>query len=65
MTNNKPKYYLQVNLPPNFDDVDAENIKADLMAHMNSKNQYGALYGPKSDKRGITINIVLYGTNEN
>lgn len=59
------KYYLQVNLPPNFDRQDAENIKKDLIAHMDSKNQYGALYGPKSDKKGITINIVSYTTNEN
>lgn len=58
------KYYLQVNLPPNFDRQDAENIKKDLIAHMDSKNQYGALYGPKSDKKGITINIVSYTTNE-
>ena len=60
----KPKYYLQVNLPPNFDGKDAENIKSDLLSYINTKNQYGALYGPKSDKKGITVNIVLYGTNE-
>ena len=60
-----PKYYLQVNLPPNFDDADAEAIKNDLMAYMNSKNQYGALYGPKSSKKGITIDKVSWRTNEN
>lgn len=59
------KYYLQVNLPPNFDRQDAENIKKDLIAHMDSKNQYGALYGPKSDKKGIVVKIVSYTTNEN
>ncbi len=58
------KYYLQVNLPPNFDESDADNIKTDLMTYINSKNQYGALYGPKSSKKGITINKVLYRTNE-
>jgi hypothetical protein len=57
---NKPKYYLTVNLPPNFDAVDAEAIKTDLMTYINSKNQYGAMYGPKSHKKGITI----YRTNE-
>jgi len=61
---NKPKYYLTVNLPPNFDDVDAESIKTDLMAYINSKNQYGAMYGPKSHKKGITIDKVSYRTNE-
>jgi hypothetical protein len=61
---NKPKYYLTVNLPPNFDDEDAIAIKADLLAHINSKNQYGALYGPKSSKKGITIDKVIYRTNE-
>ena len=59
-----PKYYLTVNLPPNFDEVDAEAIKTDLMAYINSKNQYGALYGPKSHKKGITIGKVSYQTNE-
>ncbi len=44
----KPKYYLKVNLPPNFNDLDAEVIKTDLMAYINNKNQYGAMYGPKS-----------------
>lgn len=61
----KPKYYLQVNLPPNFDDEDAEAIRNDLMAYMNSKNQYGALYGSKSSKKGITIDKVSWRTNEN
>lgn len=61
---NKPKYYLTVNLPPNFDDVDADTIKNDLMAYINSKNQYGAMYGPKSSKKGITIDKVIYRTNE-
>lgn len=61
---NKPKYYLTINLPPNFDEVDAEVIKTDLMAYINSKNQYGAMYGPKSSKKGITIDKVSYRTNE-
>ena len=61
---NKPKYYLQINLPPNFDEVDADTIKNDLMAYINSKNQYGAMYGPKSSKKGITIDKVIYRTNE-
>lgn len=61
---NKPKYYLTVNLPPNFDEVDADTIKTDLMAYINSKNQYGAMYGPKSSKKGITIDKVSYRTNE-
>ena len=61
---NKPKYYLQVNLPSNFDEVDAEVIKKDLMTYINSRNQYGALYGPKSSKKGITIDKVSYRTNE-
>jgi hypothetical protein len=59
-----PKYYLTVNQPPNFDDVDAEAIKTDLMAYINSKNQYGAMYGPKSHKKGITVEKVIYRTNE-
>ncbi len=54
------KYYLTINLPPNFDRQDADNIKADLISYMNSKNQYGALYGPKSDKKGITVGVVSY-----
>ena len=58
------KYYLQINLPPNFDESDADVIKNDLMAYINSKNQYGAMYGPKASKKGITINKVLYRTNE-
>jgi len=58
------KYYLQINLPPNFDDEDAESIRKDLMTYINSKNQYGAMYGPKASKKGITINKVLYRTNE-
>ena len=61
---NKPKYYLSVNLPPNFDESDADTIKTDLMAYINSKNQYGAMYGPKSSKKGITIDKVSYRTNE-
>ena len=61
---NKPKFYLTINLPPNFDESDADTIKADLMALINSKNQYGALYGPKSSKKGITIDKVIYRTNE-
>ena len=60
----KPKYYLTVNLPPNFDEVDADTIKNDLMAYINSKNQYGAMYGPKSSKKGITVDKVIYRTNE-
>jgi hypothetical protein len=60
----KPKYYLQVNLPPNFDEADAETIRTDIMAFLNSKNQYGALYGPKSSKKGITIDKVSWRTNE-
>ena len=59
-----PKYYLKVNLPPNFNDLDAEVIKKDLMTYMNSRNQCGALYGPKSSKKGITIEKVIYRTNE-
>ena len=59
-----PKYYLQVNLPPNFDEVDAEVIKKDLLTYINSRNQWGALYGPKSSKKGITIDKVIYRTNE-
>ena len=61
---NKPKYYLTVNLPPNFDEADADTIKNDLIAYINSKNQYGAMYGPKSSKKGITIDKVIYRTNE-
>ena len=61
---NKPKYYLTINLPPNFDEGDADTIKTDLMAYINSKNQYGAMYGPKSSKKGITIDKVIYRTNE-
>ena len=60
----KPKYYLTVNLPPNFDEVDADAIKTDLMTYINSRNQWGALYGPKSSKKGITIDKVIYRTNE-
>lgn len=58
------KYYLTVNLPPNFNDLDAEVIKKDLMTYINSRNQYGAMYGPKASKKGITIDKVLYRTNE-
>ena len=61
---NKSKYYLTINLPPNFDEGDADAIKTDLMAYINNKNQYGAMYGPKSHKKGITIDIVIYRTNE-
>lgn len=61
---NKPKYYLTVNLPHNFDESDVDTIKNDLIAYINSKNQYGAMYGPKSSKKGITIDKVLYRTNE-
>jgi len=60
----KAKYYLKINLPPNFDEADTDNIKNDLMAYINSKNQYGALYGPESSKKGITITKVIYRTNE-
>ena len=60
----KPKYYLTVNLPPNFDESDADTIKNDLVTYINSKNQYGAMYGPKSSKKGITIDKVIYRTNE-
>lgn len=59
-----PKFYLKINLPPNFDDIDAEVIKKDLMTYMISRNQWGALYGPKSSKKGITIEKVSYRTNE-
>ena len=61
----KPKYYLKINLPHNFDDADADNIKRDLMAYINSKNQYGALYGLDSSIKVITITKVIYQTNEN
>jgi hypothetical protein len=61
---NKPKYYLTVNLPPNFDDLDAEVIKKELITNINSRNQWGALYGPKSSKKGITVEKVIYRTNE-
>jgi len=61
---NKPKYYLTINLPPNFDEADADNIKNDLIAYITSKNQYGALYGPKSSKKGIVVEKVIYRTNE-
>jgi len=63
-----PKYYLKINLPSNFNDLDADFIKTDLMAYINSKNQYGDLYGPydgpKIHKKGITIDKVIYTTNE-
>jgi len=61
---NKPSYYLTVNLPPNFDESDVDVIKADLMSYINSKNQYGAMYGLNSSKKGITIDKVIYRTNE-
>jgi hypothetical protein len=60
----KPKYYLKVNLPANFDDLDAEVIKKDLITYINSRNQYGALYGPKSSKKGIVVEKIIYSTNE-
>ena len=59
-----PKYYLKVNLPPNFNELDVEVIKKELMTYINSRNQWGALYGPKSTKKGITIEKVMYRTNE-
>lgn len=62
---NKPKYYLKINLPNIFDDADADNIKRDLMAYINCKNQYGALYELDSSIKGITITKVIYQTNEN
>ena len=60
----KPKYYLKVNLPATFDDLDAEVIKKDLITYINSRNQYGALYGPKSSKKGITVDKIIYSANE-
>ena len=60
----KPKYYLKVNLPATFDDLDAEVIKKDLITYINSRNQYGALYGPKSSKKGIIVEKIIYSTNE-
>ena len=60
----KPKYYLKVNLPANFDDLDAEVIKKDLITYINSRNQYGALYGPKSSKKGIIVDKIIYSANE-
>ncbi len=60
----KPKYYLKVNLPATFDDLDAEVIKKDLITYINSRNQYGALYGPKSSKKGIVVEKIIYSTNE-
>ena len=60
----KPKYYLKVKLPANFYDLDAEVIKKDLITYINSRNQYGALYGPKSSKKGITVDKIIYSTNE-
>ena len=60
----KPKYYLKVNLPATFDDLDAEVIKKDLIIYINSRNQYGALYGPKSSKKGIVVEKIIYSTNE-
>jgi len=38
--------------------------KNDLIAYITSKNQYGALYGPKSSKKGIVVEKVIYRTNE-
>jgi len=61
---NKPKYYLKVNLPATFNDLDAEVIKKDLITYINSRNQYGALYGPKSSKKGIVVEKIIYSTNE-
>jgi hypothetical protein len=60
----KPKYYLKVNLPATFNDLDAEVIKKDLIIYINSRNQYGALYGPKSSKKGIVVEKIIYSTNE-
>ena len=60
----KPKYYLKVNLPATFDDLDAEVIKKDLITYINSRNQYGALYGPKSSKKGIIVEKIIYSENE-
>jgi hypothetical protein len=60
----KPKYYLKVNLPATFDDLDVEVIKKDLITYINSRNQYGALYGPKSSKKGIVVEKIIYSTNE-
>jgi len=60
----KPKYYLKVNLPATFDDLDAEVIKKDLITYINSRNQYGALYGAKSSKKGIVVEKIIYSTNE-
>ena len=60
----KPKYYLKVNIPATFDDLDAEVIKKDLITYINSRNQYGALYGPKSSKKGIIVEKIIYSANE-
>jgi hypothetical protein len=60
----KQKYYLKVNLPATFNDLDAEVIKKDLITYINSRNQYGALYGPKSSKKGIVVEKIIYSTNE-
>jgi hypothetical protein len=60
----KQKYYLKVNLPATFNDLDAEVIKKDLIIYINSRNQYGALYGPKSSKKGIVVEKIIYSTNE-
>ena len=59
------KHYLKIQLPQNFDEKDADMIRADLTAYINSKNQYGALYGPKSDKKGIVVQKVRWITNDN
>jgi hypothetical protein len=61
---NNWKYYLKINLPPTFDSDDAESIRNDLMSYINSKNQYGALYGPKSDKKGIKIEKIHFINND-
>lgn len=59
------KHYLKIDLPPTFDEKDADTIKRDLMAYINSKDQYGALYGQPSDKKGITIHKIRWITNDN
>jgi len=61
----KWKRYLKIDLPPTFDENDAESIKQDLIAYINSKNQYGAVYSQSSDKKDITIQIVRWITNDN
>lgn len=55
---------MKIDLPPTFDSDDAESIRNDLMSYINSKNQYGALYGPKSDKKGIKIEKIHFINND-